>query len=203
MKKEAIKLRTEKRLSNQEIADRLNVSYSTVQKWVQGHPLTKQEVIQKIRFSAKKPNPEFTEKKKLSEKEKALKYFGLGLYAGEGEKTRNGVGICNSDPRVIIGFLRFLRVLYKINERRLRAALQLKDFHDIRKITRYWSKLTGIPAGQFGQPVITKSNPKKDGKIYLGTCRVRYSDHTLLKRILSLIETISMGVRECGNSASL
>ena len=196
MKQEAIWLRIKERLSNQEIADRLGIAYSTVQTWLQSHPLTKEERARKMALGATKPRPEFDEKKNLTEKEVRLKYFGLGLYAGEGDKTVNCVGLCNSNPRVVVAFLRFLRCIFRVNELRLRASLQLKDFHDVRKAIRFWSEITGIPVRQFGKSIVTKSNPKKNGKKYLGTCRVRYSDQTLLKRILSMID--EMGVLPSG-----
>lgn len=196
MRKEAIRLRVEERLSNKEIANRLKMSCWTVADWVRPYPLTQEERRKKMSFGGRKPNPEFDEREVLTAEEDRLKWFGLGLYCGEGGKTSNAVDFTNSDPKVLSLFLTFLRRIFRVKESRLRVRLQLKNFHDIRKMTRFWSRVVGIPTRQFGKPTITKSNPKKDWKKYTGTCKIRYCDQTLLKRLLELIE--SMGVLPSG-----
>jgi hypothetical protein len=191
-KEEAIKLRLFKRLTNREIATKLGVSYNTAAVWVREHPLTYEERRGKMFLGGAVPRPEFDEKTRLNRYEERLKWFGLGIYAGEGTKSDADVSICNSDPVIVLCFLKFLRKLFRINERRLRASLQLKDFHDAKKMTRWWSSITRIPISQFTKPVVTKSNPRKDGKRYLGTCRVRYADQTLWKRIMVLIKEMGL-----------
>lgn len=190
MKEKAVRLRVSERLSNREIARRLDVPYPTVADWVRGHPLSDDERRGKISLYAKKPNPEFMERTHLSKKDEKIKWFGLGLYAGEGSKTGNSVGLNNSNPKIISAFLKFLRVIFHVNENRLRANLQIKDCQREEKLVSYWSRVTKIPKRQFRKTIITKANPYKNNKRYMGTCSVRYSDQTLLKRILDLIGEI-------------
>lgn len=187
MKQEAIRLRISERLSNREIARRLDLPYPTIADWVRPFPLTHTERIRKISQYSKKPNPEFNEKTKLSIQDERLKCFALGLYAGEGSKMGSGVDLCNSNPLVIAVFLRFLREVFNVNEKRLRASLQIKDCQNERLLLAWWARLTKIPKLQFGKTIVSKANPKKNHKRYQGTCRVRYSDQTLLKRILEMI----------------
>lgn len=139
-------------------------------------------------ISGRRAAPDFIEKTELSSDEQKLKWYGLGLYCGEGDKRGKGVGFTNSNPAVITQFLTFLRRVFHVRESRLRVILQLKDFHNVPEMTSYWSRTTGVPESQFGKAQITKSNPNKNGKPYMGTCLIRYGDQKLQKRLLELID---------------
>src|SRR5438477_5974135 len=77
---------------------------------------------------------------------------GIALYAGEGSKTRGSVTLPNSDPRMIVLFLAFLRRFFEVDESRLRVRLYLHEGLDLEAAVAYWSGLTGIPRWQFNKP---------------------------------------------------
>ena len=49
--------------------------------------------------------------------------LGLALYAVEGSKTTGEVRFANTDPRMIVIFIRWLRHFFQIDESRLRVPL--------------------------------------------------------------------------------
>ena len=86
----------------------------------------------------------------LSEREFLV--AGTALYAGEGAKTDGTVKFANTDPRMILCFVMWLRAFFPIDESRLRVALYLHEGLDIELANGFWSGLTEIPLAQFGKP---------------------------------------------------
>jgi hypothetical protein len=76
----------------------------------------------------------------LSEREFLV--LGLALYAGEGSKTRNDVAFANSDPRMILTFITWLRRFFDVDESRLRVKLYLHEGLDLASAIAFWSGLT-------------------------------------------------------------
>ncbi len=58
--------------------------------------------------------------------ERDLLIAGAALYAGEGSKRDGCVSFANSDPRMILVFLAWLRHIIDVDERRLRFSLYLE-----------------------------------------------------------------------------
>jgi len=89
----------------------------------------------------------------------ALLYgLGLGLYWGEGNKANLcSVRLGNTDPGLILVFMRFLIFFFNIEKRDLRFSLQI--FTDIDKIKalKYWCRKLGVTRSQFRGITITRS----------------------------------------------
>lgn len=85
---------------------------------------------------------------------------------------------------MILIFLKFLRNICRIDEKRLRAYLYCYPNQDVNSLTKYWSKLTGISLSQFTRPYIRKdfSLGKKD-RMKNGLIHIRYCDKKLLFQI--------------------
>lgn len=85
-------------------------------------PCRKRNETNKIQFL--KSPLSFSPKKILSQKDQLLKISGLMLYWGEGaKKNTHSVDFANSDPDMIIVFIKFLRNIYHINEEKFRIYL--------------------------------------------------------------------------------
>lgn len=132
-------------------------------------------------------------KNNLTPEEETLKIAGSMLYWAEGYKKNNysSVSFSNSDPKMIKVFLRFLRLVCGVQEKRLRALLFLFKDQDELSLKQYWSKITKIPTNQFNASYVKSSKTdigsyKRKSKY--GTLLLRYSDKKLLKQILSWIE---------------
>jgi len=125
--------------------------------------------------------------KKLKTKEDfELFTLGVGLYIGEGSKTKDVVALANSDSRIIKAFLKFLRELCGVGEAKITTELNIFDDIDLEVAINYWMKVTQIPKSRFGKPIVRKSRGGmyKDKSKY-GTLTVKVCNTKLLARILS------------------
>jgi len=124
-----------------EICTELGVSRSSVSLWVRDIPIDEEEVWAKRvrknkRFGAQRRRNTF-ELRKLAEierihtearerlgrlSEREFLVTGIARYAGEGAKTDGAVKFANSDPRMIVVFLAWLRRFFPVDESRLRFA---------------------------------------------------------------------------------
>ena len=59
--------------------------------------------------------------------EREFLVLGLALYAGEGSKSPGEVRFANTDPRMIVVFITWLRHFFEIDESRLRVRLYLHE----------------------------------------------------------------------------
>ena len=184
------KLYYQKKLSAFEIGKRINRNESTVYKFMKRNSLPRRtsREANEIKFN-KKPLTYFV-KQNLSLEEEKLKIAGIMLYWAEGAKislTTAGsklVDFANSDPKMVELFLKFLREICGVDEKRLRIYLYCYANQDISKLKRYWHKITKIPFSQFTKPYVRQDfDPKKSGKMKYGLVHVRYSDKKLLLQI--------------------
>jgi len=85
---------------------------------------------------------------RLSEREFLV--AGVALYAGEGSKRDGEVRFANTDPRMVAFFCTWFRRFFAVDETRLRVRLYLHEGLDLAASVAFWSRMTGIPPGQFG-----------------------------------------------------
>lgn len=131
----------------------------------------------------------FTPKTKLSSQEMKLKVAGLMLYWGEGAKRNaNRIDFANSDPQMILVFLKFLRDIYQVDENKFRIYLYTYNSLPTDELITYWSNLTKIPTPQFSKPYIRAKSELKHDKMQHGLIHIRYSDIRLLKLIMDEIK---------------
>lgn len=190
--------------SYKEIVDNLNISKSTVSRWCKDITLTKKQIsVLGKRYDTKlrgaKANQLKREKeieiiKKFAEKEikkpdkDAFKMAGAMLYWAEGNKT-NHLGITNSNPKLILFMIKWLKTFFGIKEYQLKASLNLHAGQNEKKIIHYWSRLTGIPEGRFGKSYIKPEGTGHRKKIlYNGTIRISIYNKDLLYRVLFWID---------------
>lgn len=99
------------------------------------------------------------------------------LYLAEGGKRRRGaVMFGNSNPQIVVLFLRLMRRVYAIDDSKFRCTLLCRADQDIKKLQSFWALATGVPKEQFytsridARTIGKKSrNPK-----YKGVCRIDY-----------------------------
>jgi len=115
------------------------------------------------------------------------------LYLGEGSKKQKGsLMFGNSDPLVINLFLSLLRYCYNIDENKFRCTLQCRADQDIKKLERFWSRVTKISLSQFYKARIDPRTIGKPSKKieYKGVCRIDYFSGDIfmeLKQIINII----------------
>jgi transcriptional regulator with XRE-family HTH domain len=187
----------------QEIADELGVAKGSVSVWVRdvefvpesrnrGHashrPHPMRQKMEAELEVAKAEAGEFVGH--LSERD--LTMFALGLYAGEGSKTKGAVGLANTNPAYLRLFVTWLRRYFDIDEQRVRGKIYLHQGRDIDAATRFWSSVLDVPVEQFTKPYRAVVDPtRRLTKHELGCATVRYSCSHTLRRLLAMIEAVS------------
>ncbi len=184
-----------------DIATELGVSKSSVSLWVRDVEFTPNP-----RRRTRAPRPSSLHTRKLAEiercrhdgierigqlSEREFLVLGLALYAGEGGKTDRSVRFANSDPRMILLFVTWLRHFFDIDESRLRMRLYLHDGLDLQAAIAFWSKLTNIPPDQFGKPYRAIADPTIRRTKHLTGCPcVVYSCSLTHRTVMGLIAAV-------------
>jgi hypothetical protein len=88
----------------------------------------------------------------------------------------------NSDPHLILFFVRWVDLIFKIPAHTLKGRLNIYPQQDEKALKNFWSELTGISLDQFGKSFIkpTSKNYKKNN-LYYGTIRVEVPKSVDLK----------------------
>ncbi|HSW89120.1 MAG TPA: hypothetical protein VLG12_08200 [Candidatus Saccharimonadales bacterium] len=127
--------------------------------------------------------------KELNEREVFL--IGVALYWAEGFKSihERRLGFCNSDPEMIIFYIKWLKESVNIKEKDITLRLTLNQVYKekTKHLEKYWSKVTGIPLHQFTKPFYQNSIWKKqyNSENYHGVLRIHVQgslDQLLLMR---------------------
>src|ERR1700733_6822949 len=128
-----------KKLCVREVADTLDVSSDAVIAFLRRHhfPMRTRREASQVMFEHKSPS--FTKQKLNTTNLKELAIIGAMLYWGEGYKGNerlpaNTVDFANSDNKMILLFLKFLRSVFALDEKRLRIYLYCYSNQDILKI---------------------------------------------------------------------
>lgn len=169
-----------------QISDLSQVPKSTIRLWIKDIKLSSKQknalnkrvfdALQKGRIKAQKLNSQRriekegillskgrTEIGDLSKKE--LLIAGVALYWAEGFKNKHEkrLGFCNSDPQMILFYLKWLKNALGISGRNITARVSLNIAYKSKepKIKKYWANVTGIPLSQFTSSFYQNSQWKK------------------------------------------
>lgn len=178
-------------LSVQEVANKLNTSIDAVFYCMRKNGLTRRKSNESNSINFERSVPSYKLRNLTNEELRTLKVIGTMLYWGEGGKSDKAqtVDFANSDKDMIILFLKFLRKVCGVDEKRLRVLPYYYANHDIEKNTKYWSKISKISRKQFTKPYIRKDyDENKKHKMPYGLIHVRYADKKLLKLIKGWID---------------
>jgi transcriptional regulator with XRE-family HTH domain len=184
-----------------DIAAELGVSRGSVSSWTRDVPFVPQP-----RSRARRRGPNVLQQAKAAEidrllaegrarigelSERDLLIAGTALYAGEGSKTDGRLSLANSDPRMILMFVTWLRCCFSIDEERFRMRLYLHEGLDLQAATSFWSELTGISAERFGQSYRAVPDPSiRRSKHPLGCATVVYYSARLHREIMGLVHAL-------------
>jgi len=185
-KETLVELYYNQKLSMAEIAKKLGVSNSNVYYWMSKHGIPRRIRSEAI-YIKQNPNGDPFKIKELKTKEEfELFTLGIGLYLGEGSKTKDNVALANSDSRIIKVFLKFLREFCGVDEAKMTTELNIFDDVDLEIVMKYWMEVTQIPQSRFGKPIVRKSRGGMyKNKSKYGTLTVIVCNTKLLAKILS------------------
>lgn len=132
----------------------------------------------------------FRKKEVLTAEEEKLKIAGTMLYWAEGSKSIKSqwIDFANSDPCMIKLFLNYLRIIYQIDEKRLRVYLYCYSDQNISDLISFWSRECSISKEQFTKPYVRDDFRLCGRKMTKGLIHVRYSDKKLWSEIMKMIE---------------
>lgn len=127
------------------------------------------------------------------------------LYLGEGAKSpkRGYLMFGNSDPLIIDLFLQLLRRCYNIDEKKFRCTLQCRADQNIKKLEKFWARITNIPSSQFYK---ARPDPRTIGKPsrkldYKGVCRIDYFSAEIFFELMKIPRILHGGLWSSGRTS--
>lgn len=189
-----------------EIAQVLHVSKSSVSLWVRDVVLSekvKKILEEKLTSGQKKAREVHLKNTKAKEAvartfavnnlpkssllSKNSKLLSLAIfYWCEGNKSPNDLVLfTNSDPNVINTFLKLLRDVFEVDEKKFRVCIHLHEYHDVQAELQFWSKITTIALPQFFKPYRKPHSGKRFHEGYHGCAQIRYYDVGVARKLLA------------------
>ncbi|MDP2926696.1 MAG: hypothetical protein Q8N65_00965 [bacterium] len=190
--------------SEGEIKKALGVPKSTLSGWFKNLvlPLKARKLLEEKGRTTRKQLMDFnrrrtllikSENKNIKEKslkdigqlsERELMLIGTALYWGEGyrieiQKRSPTISFANSDPNMVVLFLRFLREILKIPEKKIRPRVQIFGNIEAKDAVKFWSRILFISPERFHVYfAISKAGNGKRPKNFLpfGTIQINVCD---------------------------
>lgn len=181
-----------KNLSAQQIANVLGLRLGAVYYRMRRFELTRRNPTEsnRLRFIAKAPS--FSLRSLNSFELKELKVTGTALYWAEGYKRGHLIDFANSDVAMAKIFMRFLRKVCGVQEKKLRAKLFCYQNQSPKELMQFWSENIGIPLFQFHEPYIRKNFVESNqNRLPNGLIHIIYCDKKLLLLVDSWIKEYS------------
>ncbi|TSC84966.1 MAG: Resolvase helix-turn-helix protein [Parcubacteria group bacterium Gr01-1014_13] len=177
-------------MTGREISIKLKLSLKQIYGSLRRHQIPRKSMWEQNRILFERKPLSFRFKENLSVKERELLIAAIMLYYGEGAKTSVTVDFANSDTRVAKLFLKFLRTICRIDEKRLRLYLYCFSDQDQNALIKYWSLQLNVERNQFTKPYVRSIFNRGKRSMPYGVIHVRYSDKKLLEKILSLCHSL-------------
>ena len=153
--KELRELYLNKKQSLSEIAEILDFKTHKIIYWMDKYGIHRRKRNEANYIKANPDGEPFCIKKRLTRDEVKLKYLALGLYWGEGGKTKiHNVSLVNSDAGVVRQFRNFLLIICRVRQDKIKYYLQTFKDNDIEVAKLYWANSLGIEMSN-----INSSNP--------------------------------------------
>jgi hypothetical protein len=210
-KSKAVELR-KAGMSYSQIKSELKVSKSTLSSWLKGMPLSEKRIkelradspmrIERYRNTMRKKRESrwvsvFSKVSrdigKLNERELFL--AGLFLYWAEGGKTeRFSLTFSNTDPDMMVFFVKWMKRCLKVKERDMHIKIHLYKDMNINEYQDFWAKKLKVSRKIFEKPYIKDSklvNLSYKNGFGKGTCNVRIHNRDKTEYITQGLKYIS------------
>lgn len=201
VKEKARELREKKKLTIDELAERLAIPRTTIYYWVRDLPIGTTQTQTLAAFRAGQVTKEIHRRRRAAAYEQGRNEFPILLeqptfrdfvcmYIGEGfKRNRNAVSICNSDPAVIRLGTHWIR---RFASNPVRFSFQHHADQDPREICVFWGKLLDV------EPTAIKFQRKSNsgklaGRVWRskhGVLQVRTADTYLRARLEAWMDGI-------------
>jgi hypothetical protein len=205
-KERAIKLR-KNGFSYSEILKEVFVSKSTLSLWLrsvglakeQKQRITEKRIVAALKGAKAKKEKRIAITKKIKDAAKNdiekidsrnLWFIGIALYWAEGGKEKDykpgsGVNFNNSDPQMLLIFIKWLKTFFSINASDLIYDLYIHETADLKKSQVYWSETLSIPTEKIRtylkkNKINTRRRNTGDG--YHGLVRIKVAKSSSINR---------------------
>lgn len=209
LREQAIALR-QQGMSIREIARQLGIAKSSASTWTRHIELTdeqKGKLKENQKAAAEKLSANYGGKwnqetyfklrqtyqneGRLAAKEcRLLHMTGCLLYWAEGAKRRNRLVFVNSDPEMMVLFMRFLREEMQIADTAISITIHC-HYHELVEISRienYWLALLQLPTDCLGKTQIKKGSLTRKNILENGVCTINIGNTRLVQHIYGAIQ---------------
>ena len=136
------------RLSMMEIAKKLRRTHATVLYWMKKHRIPRRSWSESTYCKQNPAGDPFTIPRTLSTRQRGLKTAALLLYWAEGSKNSWGTQLANLDARMLQLFMKFLRGVCHVDERRVFVYVRVHRQFSVKAARTYWAGLLRLPASR-------------------------------------------------------
>lgn len=175
------------------IAKILHCSEHKVVYWMRAYKIDRRTRSEAAYMQLNPAGDPFHIKTRLTNKEYFLMGLGLGIYWGEGTKSKtNSARVANTDPHLLRMFRQFLRKVCQVREDKIHYSIVC--FNDTSPTTArdYWSNQLEISGDKFGKitqiPTQGKGTYKK--KSQFGVCTLSVGNVKLKAWILNQLSNL-------------
>jgi hypothetical protein len=119
-----------------------------------------------------------------------LHLAGCMLYWAEGAKSRNSLYFVNSDPNMMLLFIRFLREEMGITDSEIVLYVHCHtiDEHEVERIGRYWLELLNLPTVCLKRVFFKQGSKTRHKVLSNGVCTIRVYKSALIQHIYGAIQ---------------
>lgn len=192
--KEIREYRIREKLSFKELEKKFHIPNTTIRNWCKGTVENKWEylIIRNERKRNELKNSEITivpKKEKITRSQ--AKLLASLLYGCEGAKypATNRVSFANSDPQLVITFLKLLKKGFNLDKNKFSVHLQIHSNQNFAELRNKWSRVLSVSENQFLKPTITTPRGRKHRDNYIGTCTLKYRDYRIQLKLLGIFES--------------
>jgi len=148
----------EEHKSMQDIAKEFRCSLNRVKYWMDVYKIPSRSISEAIYIKNNPKGDPFKLKKLVSKGDFFIMGLGLGLYWGEGTKSnKNSIRLGNTDPALILNFIKFMDRIYGVKKDKLRFGLQIFNDTTPQEALSFWADTLGVGHDRFQKVVITPS----------------------------------------------
>ncbi|MBI4354815.1 MAG: hypothetical protein HY597_00005 [Candidatus Omnitrophica bacterium] len=139
------KLYVQRGLSMMEISQALQATHATILYWMKKHKIPRRTWSESMYVKLNPDGDPFTIPRHLSARQRELLVAGILLYWAEGSKKREALQLVNLDARMLQLFLKFLRNVCHVDERRVGVYVRVYKQFPVSAARTYWSKALQLP----------------------------------------------------------
>jgi hypothetical protein len=198
---EAHALRGQGKSLNQ-IADTLGVSKSSVSVWVSDVDLSdEQKACLKDRQRTGNEGAQANRDRHLQQRRafqaagraqaregRPLHMQGCMLYWAEGAKQRNRLYFVNSDPNMMLLFIRFLRDELDVNDADVTLHIHCHDVGEVERIEQFWLSLLQLPALYLKKTQVKSGSSTRRNILVNGVCAISVYSTELVQHVYGAIQ---------------